>query len=351
MERALAAARHYDNSASPVASPARSIKTEAFAGPPHGFQFGQVPVFPPEPIAKVTASSGGPIIQRKLAAKTNDDVKSLAYFLQGDDFPNNFEKKPGSPIPIVFKPKAPGVSKDGDAFRFNILKTIVDEPAETALVQQIKSADPIPKHPNLTSGKEDPTPVDTSLAKLSALQSKATGSPGLVRGITIPSKSMALKGSATFSGDVTGVAGETWVLHESPAFLAHELGHTFLLFSGKPSMSGATLKTSDAVATPTGKAFVGGVEQFLDEYVNEQPGSALDLDPKGPHFSPTAVRDWNYAPPGKPPSKFRGTFLEFRAKARADGFDDPVVTSKKDPKDNKVKIAYCIPPTGGVCLP
>jgi hypothetical protein len=221
-----------------------------------------------------------------------------------------------------------------DPFRVAILRSIMAHPEE-ALVRFSDMDAALPAHELFKDGKPlGPAPQPT----LRQLGKSALGAGG----VTIPSRSLALQ-DALYSGPVTGVPNQSWILYSTPESLAHEFGHLYLLFSGAPWEHGKAISKTAGVKAPSGSAYEGPVNEFIGQDVAEV---VVDiLDPQSPHFSPTVVRQWPEPPDFKP--TFTGTWLEFLAKYPGSKAKEKRVET---PRGTRRTLEICVPSAGQICF-
>jgi len=222
-----------------------------------------------------------------------------------------------------------------DAFRINMIKTIIDDPSETLLVRGLGMDDPAPAHNLFKAGK---VAIKLATTPLRSMGGTILGAAG----VTVPSEARALGIDSHFSGPATPKPNESWILYSEPWALAHEFGHAFLMFSGASWQHGGEIGPKPPISEPGGAAYTGGVNDYIRGFVEEQLTDVLTPE-SGLHFSPTAVRDW----PERPPSKgFRGTWLQFLAK-----HPGAKVTAKTVVEKEKTKMVpqVCVPGPGEIC--
>jgi hypothetical protein len=224
-----------------------------------------------------------------------------------------------------------------DAFRLNILKTIINHASETLIIRESKLDAKTPRHHLYRDGKPVKKGKQTTLR---AMASSMLGAGGVI----VPSQTLALAAEAEYKGPVSGVANESWILYSTPSSLAHEFGHAFLSFSGAPFSHRTTIPKSAGVKDPSGKIFEGTTDVFIRKIVSEKFAKLELLDPQALHFSPTARRSWPEPPDFKP--TFKGTWLEFEAK-----YPGAKVSQETRGRGRKKKriLKVCVPKKGEMC--
>ncbi len=281
---------------------------------------------------KLRQSTG---MQRKLAIHSKAEAEAFEWFLTEKDARNyQYSGVRGKPLNITMKSATP--SEIEDAFRFNILKTIITHPTETLLIQHFALDQKVTPHQLFKDGKLDKTNVKISLREMA-------GNILGAGGVTIPSPGLALASDSSYTGPVTGIANESWIFYSTPTSLAHEFGHAFLLFSGTSLKHTDVVPSSANILTPEGTIYEGPVIDFITGFVEEKYAELPLFDPDALHFSPTRVREWP-EPDSKVP--FKGTWLQFLAKHPGAKVSQKV-TLKKGKKERSFQV--CVPKKGEIC--
>lgn len=276
------------------------------------------------------------IVQRKLVLYSQKDAQAFKWFLTDVDAKNyQYSIQSDKPLTVTVKNQQP--ERVDDPFRFNILKVIIGHTSETLLIRGIELSTPTPIHNLYRNGRESMQGKTTPLGRMT---NSILGAGGLM----VPSVNLALSSDQKYTGPVSPIPNESWILYANPASLAHEFAHAFLLFSGTVSAHGEKIPKAADIKEPGGKVFEGNVDFFIEEFVDERISDRFD--PEALHFSPTAIRKWP-----EPPYfnlTFTGTWLEFLAKY-------PGATAKQkiggEGKNAKRQLEICVPKKGELCPP
>jgi len=277
------------------------------------------------------------LLQRKLALYSKGEEQAFKWFLTPNDAAN-YSVTQGKPLDVTMKSAQP--NKIDDSFRFNILKTIINNPTETLLIRGFGLDENVTAHQLYKNGKLDKVKVSPTLR---AMGGTLVGAGG----VTIPSANLALATDNNYSGPVTGIANESWIFYSTPTSLAHEFGHALLLFSGTSWRHGKDIPSTAGILTPEGKPYGGPVNVFIDEFVAEKYAQLVLLDPEALHFSPTVVRKWPEPPDYK--LTFTGTWLQFLAKYPGAEVSQKAIELKGGKKERQLRV--CIPKRGENCPP
>ena len=274
-------------------------------------------------------------IQRKLRLHSEKEARAFQWFLTAADAAYFSFSTRAKPFNVTMTTPVP--AKVEDAFRVNILKTIISNPTQTLLIRGFGLDEKVTPHRLFKDGKPGATSVSPTLRQMGR---------GGAAGVTIPSESLALGAEADYSGSVTSVPDESWIFYSSPGSLAHEFGHAFLLFSGTAWEHRRKIPKAAGTRTPEGAPFEGETDVFIRTFLEEKFAELEILDPGALHVSPTVIRKWP-EPPGFRLS-FTGTWLQFLAKYPGSTLKQEV-TTVKGRKMRKLKV--CVPKPGEICVP